>query len=100
MQPLRKYSSIIKSLLQIQLQYERVRHTHPPTLCHLDNPVREIITLYKEDQEHELSNLPVGKYIVCGEAKFGDRILETNCFQTTVEKGDDNGGRLTILKFV
>jgi len=75
---------------QVQLQYERVRHTHAPLLQHLDNPVREIVTLYGEYQEHELSNLPVGKYIVCGDARIHGQVFQKNCFETTIFKLDNN----------
>ena len=81
---------IFNQLHQVQLQYERVRQTRPPLLHHLDNPVKEIVNLYKEYQEHELSNLPVGKYIVCGDAQIHGQVFQKNCFQTTINKLDNN----------
>ena len=75
---------------QIQLHYERVRHTLPPLLHHLDHPVREIVNLKTEYQEHELSNLPVGKYIVCGDAQIDGQVFQENCFETIITKLDNN----------
>jgi hypothetical protein len=75
---------------KVELQYERVRHTHAPLLQHLDNPVREVVTLYGAYQEHELSNLPVGKYIVCGDAQIHGQVFQKNCFETTIFKLDNN----------
>lgn len=82
--------SIFYPNTKVQLQYERVRHTRPPLLHHLDNPVKEIVNLYKEYQEHELSNLPVGKYIVCGDAQINGQVFQKNCFETTINKLDNN----------
>ena len=78
-------------MCQVQLQYERVRHTHAPLLHHLDNPVREVVDLYKEYQEHQLFNLPVGKYIVCGDAQVQGQVFQKNCFETTINKLENNG---------
>ena len=59
-------------------------------LQHLANPVVKIVNLYKEYQEHELSNLPVGKYIVCANAQIDGKVFQENCFETIITKPDSN----------
>ena len=47
--------------------YKRVPRNKPALMQHLDDPIIEYIQLYRLDQEHFLSNLPMGKYIVCAD---------------------------------
>ena len=51
-----------------RLMYERVPLTKGPFMLHLDDPVIEVIPMVRLGQSHTLSELPMGKYIVCGEA--------------------------------
>ena len=52
---------------QVRLMYKRVPRNKPALMQHLDDPIIEYIQLYRLDQEHFLSNLPMGKYIVCAD---------------------------------
>eukprot|EP00092_Neocalanus_flemingeri_P013347 GFUD01014391.1.p1 GENE.GFUD01014391.1~~GFUD01014391.1.p1 ORF type:complete len:795 (-),score=178.71 GFUD01014391.1:57-2441(-) len=85
---------------KVRLMYERVRRTRPPLLHHLDNPVKEIVNLYKEYQEHELSNLPIGKYIVCGDAQINGQVFQTNCFETVIDKLDNNQLQVGVIAVI
>jgi len=85
---------------KVRLMYERVRRTRPPLLTHLDNPVKEIVNLYKEYQEHELSNLPIGKYIVCGDAQIHGQVFQTNCFETVIDKLDNNQLQVGVIAVI
>lgn len=48
-----------------------------------------------------ISDLPKGKYIVCGEAMTLDeeKIIQSNCFETMIDK-NNNLGLYSILSFV
>ena len=76
--------------------YKRVPLNKPAHINNLDDPIVEYIRLYRPDQEHFLSNLPRGKYIVCAdytmtEANTGTKIvLQHDCFETTVARLDSN----------
>ena len=37
-----------------------------------------------------MENLPKGKYIVCAEAWLDQIIIQNNCFETLVDRHDDN----------
>merc|ERR1711981_1534463 len=52
----------------VRLMYERVPRNRPPLLQHLDDPVIEYVPLHWPAQHHRLQDLPMGKYIACGEA--------------------------------
>jgi len=74
----------------VRLMYERVPRKKSPLLQHLDDPVIEYLPLYRPVQEHELSELPMGKYIVCGEAQLHGQVQQANCFETLIDRHDTN----------
>jgi len=78
--------------IMVRILYERVRISKTAHLHHLDDPVTEVIPLYKDKQYFEIENLPKGKYIVCGEARIAGSLdpFQTNCFETLVDRLDNN----------
>ena len=74
----------------IRLLYERVAKNKAPLMLHLDDPVTEILKLREEEMIHQLDDLPMGKYIVCGEARIGTEVYQTNCFETRIERLDSD----------
>ena len=60
-----------KANTMIRLLYERVPVNKGPFMLHLDDPVIEVIPLMRRVETHTLAELPMGKYIVCGEAMGG-----------------------------
>ena len=76
--------------------YKRVPLNKPAHINNLDDPIVEYIRLYRPDQEHFLSNLPRGKYIVCADYTMTDErtgtkiVLQHDCFETTVARLDSN----------
>ena len=74
----------------IRLLYERVPKNKAPLMLHLDDPVTEILKLREEEMIHQLDDLPMGKYIVCGEARIGTEVYQTNCFETRIERLDSD----------
>ena len=50
----------------------------------------EQVSLLQPQQQHRLADLPVGKYIVCGEARRNGRLIQSSCFETIIEKLDNN----------
>ena len=86
---------LIKSLdykenTMIRLLYERVPVNKGPFMLHLDDPVIEVIPLLRRVQTHTLSELPMGKYIVCGEAMVMGEVYQASCFETKIERLDNN----------
>ena len=71
--------------------YKRVPRNKPAHMKHLDDPIIEYIHLYRIDQEHFLSNLPKGRYIVCADYKIGGVVVQHNCFETYIDRPDTNG---------
>lgn len=67
----------------IRLLYERVPLNKGPFMLHLDDPVIEFIPLTKRAQIYTLSELPMGKYIVCGEAMIMGEVYQASCFETS-----------------
>ena len=59
---------VLQPETMIRLLYERVPLNKQPLLQHLDDPVIEYIHLDFSPLSYHLSDLPMGKYIVCGEA--------------------------------
>ena len=59
-------------------------------MLHLDDPVIEFIPLIRRTQTYTLSELPMGKYIVCGEAMFSGEVYQASCFETKIERLDSN----------
>jgi len=74
----------------IRLLYERVPKNKQPHMQHLDDPVIEYIPLSRQYQDYDIENLPMGKYIVCGEAQNNGSVTQANCFQTLVDRLDNN----------
>ena len=81
----------------IRLLYERVSLNKGPFMLHLDDPVIEYIPLNKMAQTHTLSELPMGKYIVCGEAMVMGEVYQASCFQTNINRLDNNSKLLSKL---
>ena len=83
--------------------YKRVPRNKPAHMKHLDDPIIEYIHLYRPDQEHFLSNLPRGKYIVCADYTTVEEItgkkvvLQHNCFETVVDRLDNNSELNAII---
>ena len=68
----------------VRLLYERVPQNLPPLLQHLDDPVIEFIHLTTSPHSHHITELTMGKYIVCGEAMVKGDIYQTSCLETRV----------------
>ena len=47
-----------------------------------------------------MENLPKGKYIVCAEAWLDQIIIQNNCFETLVDRHDDNSKSFFLLKLI
>jgi len=74
----------------VRLLYERVSKQKRPIMQHLDDPVIVYIPLIRTAQKHELAELPMGKYIVCGEAMLHGEVYQTSCFETIIQRLDTN----------
>jgi len=74
----------------LRLLYERVPVHRQPVMQQLDDPVIEYIPLTRRVQSHDLTELPMGKYIVCGEAMVQGEVYQANCFETCIERLDNN----------
>ena len=74
----------------VRLLYERVPLNKQPLLQHLDDPVIEYIHLNTSPHSHHINELPMGKYIVCGEAMVKGDIYQSSCFETLIERLDNN----------
>ena len=74
----------------VRLLYERVPQNKGPFMLHLDDPVIEYIPLIRRSQTHTLEELPMGKYIVCGEALLRGEVYQTSCFETSIRRLDTN----------
>jgi len=84
----------------VRLMYERVPRNRPPMQQHLDDPVIEYVPLYWPAQHYRLKDLPMGKYIVCGEAHNSGKIMQANCFETVIDRLDTNmlqGGVVGVI---
>jgi len=84
----------------VRLMYERVPRDKPALQQHLDDPVIEYVHVYRVEQEHYLTNLPMGKYIVCGEAQINGEVFQSNCFETSINRLDNNmlqGGVIAVI---
>ena len=74
----------------VRLLYERVPVHRQPIMQHLDDPVIEYIPLTRRVQSHDLTELPMGKYIVCGEAMLHGEVYQASCFETRIKMLDNN----------
>jgi len=81
---------IYKPDTMIRLLYERVPLNKGPFMLHLDDPVIEIIPLTKQGLSYTLTELPMGKYVVCGEAMVKGEVYQASCFETRIERLDNN----------
>jgi len=85
----------------VRLLYERVSMQKQPIMQHLDDPVIEYIKLIRRSQFYKLSELPMGKYIVCGEALHQAEIYQSSCFEIVIDRLDTNtlqgGVKMLIL---
>lgn len=70
----------------VRLLYERVSKQKRPIMRHLDDPVIVYIPLIRRTQSYSLSDLPMGKYIVCGEAMLRAEVYQTSCFETVIQR--------------
>jgi len=85
---------------KVRLMYKRVPRNKAAHRKHLDDPIIEIVPLYRYEQEHYIHDLPRGKYIVCGDHSIEDVIVEHNCFETIIDRLDTNelqGGVVCII---
>jgi len=86
----------------LHLQYERVPQHRQPAMQHLADPVEEYIPLIRTSQTFTITDLPRGKYIVCGEAmdKMG-KVYQEGCLETRIsqkeKKGLQTGVQVLIL---
>jgi len=78
--------------VMIRLLYERVPMNRKPCVQHLDDPVVEYHPMIRDTQTYTLSDLPRGKYIVCGEAMDQDdgEIVQASCLETQIERRHEN----------
>jgi len=76
----------------IRLLYERVPTHRQPFVQHLDDPVIEYYPMIRDAQTYILSELPRGKYIVCGEAmdRNESTIIQASCFEANINRRNDN----------
>ena len=37
-----------------------------------------------------MENLPMGKYIVCAEARIDEQVIQNNCFEEDIHRLDNN----------
>eukprot|EP00090_Calanus_glacialis_P039325 TRINITY_DN68468_c0_g1_i1.p1 TRINITY_DN68468_c0_g1~~TRINITY_DN68468_c0_g1_i1.p1 ORF type:complete len:385 (-),score=80.79 TRINITY_DN68468_c0_g1_i1:51-1205(-) len=84
----------------VRLMYERVPVSKPALLQNLDDPVIDYVPMYRGEQEHRLYNLPVGKYIICGEAFAKGTVFQANCVEARVQKHSTKqlqGGVLCVV---
>jgi len=85
---------------KVRLMYKRVPRNKAAHRKHLDDPIIEIVPLYRYEQEHFIHDLPRGKYIVCGDHSILDVVVEHNCFETIIDRLDNNelqGGVVCII---
>ena len=89
---------IIIFLAQLHLQYERVPQHRQPAMQHLADPVEEYIPLIRTSQTFTITDLPRGKYIVCGEAmdKMG-KVYQEGCLETRISQKEKKGMSQMII---
>ena len=42
-------------------------------------------------------DLPMGKYRVCGEAHKEGHVVQANCFETVIDRLDNNSEKITVI---
>ena len=81
-----------QNVVKVRLSYERVPMHRKPCMAHLDDPVLEYIPLIRTSQTYMLTDLPKGKYIVCGEAMDQQgEVYQESCFETRIKRKDVEG---------
>ena len=72
-----------------------------PFINHLDDPVQEYIPLIRTSQTYTLTDLPKGKYIVCGEAMdhMGE-VYQESCLEIRIRRMESKGGRVKRLTLI
>jgi len=79
----------VKPDTMVRLSYERVPSHRKPCMAHLDDPVLQHIPLIRSSQTYILTDLPMGKYIVCGEAMdHSGSVYQESCFETRIRRED------------
>ena len=83
---------LILNMAQVHLQYERVPLHRQPARHHLADPVEEYIPVIRTSQTFTITDLPRGKYIVCGEAidKVGE-VYQEGCLETRISNKKKKG---------
>ena len=88
--------SVCHFLKQVRLMYERVPLSKAAIPQHLNDPVIEYVPIYRREQEHRLYNLPVGKYIVCGEAMSDGNVFQANCVEALIRKQGNRSNKKNV----
>ena len=70
----------------VRLLYERVPHHYKPNMAVLDDPVIDYMPLIRSVQSYYLTELPKGKYIVCGEAMLHGKVYQSSCCENKIER--------------
>ena len=77
--------------MSVKLLYERVNARRKPHMQFLNNPVIQYMDLTRREHQHDLRDLPQGRYIVCAEATTGKKVFESNCCEVNVQRADPEG---------
>ena len=70
----------------VRLLYERVNARRKLDMAYLDDPVIEYIPLIRRVQRCDLTELPKGRYIVCGEAMVQGVVYQSSCCEITIQR--------------
>jgi len=73
----------------VRLLYERVPVRRKANMEYLDDPVVEYLVLIRSSQSYHLTELPKGKYIVCGEAMVHGEVYQASCCENKIERIDN-----------
>ena len=70
----------------IRLLYERVNVRRKLGMAHLTDPVIEFLPMQKEIERCDLTELPRGRYIVCGEAMVKGEVYQASCCEINIDR--------------
>ena len=70
----------------IRLLYERVNVRRKLGMAHLTDPVIEFLPMQKEIERCDLTELPRGRYIVCGEAMVKGEVFQASCCEINIDR--------------
>ena len=70
----------------VRLLYERVNARRKLDMAYLDDPVIEYIPLISRVQRCDLTELPKGRYIVCGEAMVQGVVYQSSCCEIKIQR--------------